>query len=570
MRRILFLWPLLLLGPPAHAELEIKGISGDLEQNVRAFVELGREACDAPQWRVNRRFRAATRQAASALEPYGYYNPDVRAELAFGERCWTATLAIRPGPRVTYRHVDVRVSGDATDDPGFTGYEQPLGLQSGKPLVHQAYENFKEMLQVRAAERGYIEARFTESSFEIWPDELAADVRLQFESGPRYRFGDVRIAQSGLDERLIQRYLDLPYDEPYDGRKLTDAYRALSNSGYFSRILVTPEYDEAADGRIPISVDLQPGDRIEYNIGAGYATDTGMRFRLGVRNRRVNTEGHRLDADLRYSKVRTGILAEYRKPLRNPRTEWMSYTGAIESETTDTSESDLIRAGVRRSRQFAPNWLRTASLDVNYESFLIGTVDDNSLLVLPAIAFDNKEADQDLHPTHGRRLGLELRGTHRAIGSSTNFLQVVGRARFIRSFGTDSRLIARGTIGFTAKEEFDALPPSVRFFAGGDESIRGFNYKSLGPLDQDGNVVGGSNLLVASLEYERRLKGEFFGAVFVDGGNAFDGTEVDPAYGAGLGIKWRSPIGQLRFYLAHPLNKSDDSIKIHVSLGADL
>ncbi|MDH4110917.1 MAG: BamA/TamA family outer membrane protein, partial [Gammaproteobacteria bacterium] len=271
-----------------------------------------------------------------------------------------------------------------------------------------------------------------------------------------------------------------------------------------------------------------------------------------------------------YSKVRTGILAEYRKPLRNPRTEWMSYTGAIESETTDTSESDLIRAGVRRSRQFAPNWLRTASLDVNYESFLIGTVDDNSLLVLPAIAFDNKEADQDLHPTHGRRLGLELRGTHRAIGSSTNFLQVVGRARFIRSFGTDSRLIARGTIGFTAKEEFDELPPSVRFFAGGDESIRGFNYKSLGPLDQDGNVVGGSNLLVASLEYERRLKGEFFGAVFVDGGNAFDGTEVDPAYGAGLGIKWRSPIGQLRFYLAHPLNKSDDSIKIHVSLGADL
>jgi len=570
MRRLQILLPLLLIGMPAYGGLEIVGVSGDLAQNVRAFVELDREPCDAPQWRVNRRFRAAARQAATALEPWGYYNPDIRSEIEFSERCWTATLTVRPGPRVMLRHVDVSVTGDALADPGFTGYVAPQGLRSGQPLVHQAYENFKEMLQVRAAERGYIEARFTDSSIEVWPDELAADIRLSFESGPRYRFGDVRLYHSGLDEDLILRFLDLPYDEPYDGRKLTEAYRALSNSGYFSRILVTPEYDEATDGRIPISVDLQPGDRIEYNAGVGYATDTGMRFRLGVRNRRVNTEGHRLDADLRYSKVRTGLIADYRKPLRNPRREWMSYTGAIESETTDTSESDLIRAGIRRSRQFSANWLRTTSLDVTYESFVVGTVDDNSLLVLPAIAFDNKESDRDLHPTHGRRLGVELRGTHRTIGSSTDFVQVVGRARFIRSFGADARLLARATLGFTAKQEFDELPPSVRFFAGGDESIRGFDYKSLGPQDAEGNIVGGSNLLVASLEYEHRLKGEFFGALFVDGGNAFDGTEIDPAYGAGLGIKWRSPIGQLRFYVAHPLNKSDDSFKIHVSLGADL
>jgi translocation and assembly module TamA len=125
-------------------------------------------------------------------------------------------------------------------------------------------------------------------------------------------------------------------------------------------------------------------------------------------------------------------------------------------------------------------------------------------------------------------------------------------------------------VGFTAKSEFDELPPSVRFFAGGDESVRGFGYDTLGPKEELGNVIGGSNLLVASVEYEHRLRGNFYGAVFVDAGNAFDDVDVDAAVGAGLGLKWVSPVGPLRFYLAHPLNKSDRSVRLHIRLGADL
>jgi translocation and assembly module TamA len=156
------------------------------------------------------------------------------------------------------------------------------------------------------------------------------------------------------------------------------------------------------------------------------------------------------------------------------------------------------------------------------------------------------------------------------LGSDTSFLQTIVSGRFVRPVSNRSRFLARATIGVTEKSEFGELPPSVRFFAGGDESVRGFGYNTLGPKDELGNVIGGSNLLVASIEYERHLRGNFYGAMFLDAGNAFDGFDVDPAIGAGFGVKWLSPVGPLRFYLAHPLNKSDRSVRIHIRLGADL
>ncbi len=194
----------------------------------------------------------------------------------------------------------------------------------------------------------------------------------------------------------------------------------------------------------------------------------------------------------------------------------------------------------------------------------------DSRLVLPAVLYDFKRADRDIFPTRGRRLSLELRGTAQFLGSDTEFVQTVVTARIVHSFNADSRLLARVTGGFTAKSDIGELPPSVRFFAGGDDSVRGFGYEDLGPTDADGNVIGGSRLLVASAEYERHLRGNLYWAAFVDAGNAFEQFDVDPAIGAGLGLKWISPIGPLRFYLAHPLNKSDRTVRLHIRLGPDL
>jgi len=561
---------LLLLPTVVVAELTVSGVDREIERNVRTYVSLASEPCDAEPWRIRRRFRTVEADTRKALEPFGFYQPNIMSTLSLAEDCWQATLTIETGDSVKLRNVDIGLAGAASDDPAFNDLLQPVSLAPGTTLRHANYDRLKRALQVRAADRGYVEADFAESRLDIWPEVGVADISLRFDSGPRYSIGEIHQEQAFLDPALVSGYLDLESGTLFDSQALARAYRDLSNSGYFSRIEVVPDVENAENGQIPIRVSLQPANRIEYTVGVGASTDTGPRFRGGYRNNRVNAKGHRFKADLGLSPVLQGITTEYRKPLTDPRSEWMSYTGAVSSQDTDTFDSDTARLGLRRSKRLSASWIRTLSLDVSYESFTVGSDSDNSVLVLPALSFDHKYADKDLYPNHGRRLGAEFRGTSEFLGSNTSFVQATAWARWIRSVGSRSRFLARGTMGFTEKSEFNELPPSVRFFAGGDDSVRGFEYNSLGPKDVDGNVIGGSNLLVASIEYERQLRGSFYGALFVDAGNAFDNFDVDAEVGAGLGLIWRSPVGPVKFYLGYPLTADYPSVRFHLRLGADL
>jgi len=560
---------MLLVSVAVFADVVIVGVDPAQESNIRAFVGLAKEPCDAEPWRIQRRTRAIESEVQSALEPFGFYASSVETTLLETEACWQATITVNPGPRVLWRNINVEISGTAADDQSFD-YRTAATLQSGMPIRHRDYEQYKQTLQVAALDRGYLEAEFTDAQLNIWPDDLSADMSLAFDSGPRYTVGEIKFVQSILEPSLVTRYVDIRQGDPYDSRSFTSAYRDLTNSGYFRRVDISPEFDLASDRQVPVTVKLERADRIEYTIGAGFATDTGPRFRAGYRNRRVNSRGHRINATLRASPVLSGLSGEYRKPLSDPRSDWLSYAGSVDREDTDTSENNRVQVGVRRSKRLNASWIRTLSVDYSYERFTVGGVDDISRLILPSIAFDHKVADRDLYPTSGRRLSIEVRGADESLGSSTSLVQLVARARWITSLSDKTRLMARISAGITGKDALQELPPTLRFFAGGDESVRGFGYETLGPVDANGDVIGGSNLLVAGLEMERHLRGNIYGAVFVDAGNAFNDTDVDPALSTGLGIKWRSPVGPVRIYLGHPLNKSGRSVRLHISLGAEL
>ena len=466
--------------------------------------------------------------------------------------------------------MDIRISGAAADDEAFRSLPGVDAMQPGNTLRHEHYDTLKRRLQTLAADRGYIEARFDASRIDVWPQDGAADVALHFDSGPRYRLGEIHIEQSFLDPAIARGYIDLEPGTPYDGVELARAHRDLSESMYFGSVEVLPDVDRASDGQIPITIRLQPASRIEYTVGIGASTDTGLRFRAGFRHNRVNQRGHRIISDLNVSAIVQGITSEYRIPLEDPRREWFSIAAAASREDNDTFNEDAQRLGLRWTRIMSTEWLRTLSLDFSNESFDVGDDVDTSRLLVPGITFDHKKADRDFFPANGRRLVLDLQGTDNALGSTTSYAQATLHARWVRSFGTGNRLLVRLNAGVTASKDFERLPPSVRFFAGGDESIRGFAYESLGPKDASGNVIGGNNLLVGSLEYERHLRGNFYGALFVDAGNAFDGGNFEAETGAGVGVKWRSPVGLLRLYLGYPVSADDGKVRVHFRLGADL
>lgn len=560
-----------LLGTSAvRAELEIVGIGGDAADNIRLFSPLADEPCDAEDWRIRRRFRTLAADAREALEPFGYYAPTIETSLSRDEECWHATLTVEPGERVRLRNVNIEITGEASRDPELMELTRIPALRSGRPLRHAAYERLKRDLQVTAADHGYVQAEFTKSRIDVWPEELAADIDIEFESGPRYALGDITIEQDFLNRELVEGYMDLQPGTPFDRDEIARAYSDLSDSGYFGRIQLSPEFSAAADGRIPVTARLDSGTRIEYSIGAGASTDTGPRVRAGFRNNRLNRAGHRVRADLNVATVIQVLSGEYRQPLTDPRSDWMSYSGALSHEETDSFENEKATLGLRRTRRMTPSWIRAVGLDFSYDRFTVADVREDTFLVIPSIMFDYKTATADFYPDRGRRFTIEFAGSDESIGSSATFLQVTAWLRLVRAINEDMRVIARGTIGRIETSDFEKLPPTVRYFAGGDQTIRGFQFESIGPTNEDGDVIGGTNLLVGSLELEHRIKGNFFGALFVDAGNAYSDTEFDPVVGAGFGVKWRSPVGPVRVYLGFPIDEDDVSPRLHLGLGAEL
>jgi len=175
-----------------------------------------------------------------------------------------------------------------------------------------------------------------------------------------------------------------------------------------------------------------------------------------------------------------------------------------------------------------------------------------------------------LYPSRGSRIGVDLLGSADALGSDVSFLQARLAGKWVHRVSDAGRVILRGEVGSTLVDTVEDLPASKRFYAGGDQSIRGYGFEELGPTDASGNVVGGKYLLVGSVEYERRLFGKWGAAVFYDAGNAFNAIDEGFNHGTGIGLRWNSPVGPVRIDLAVALSKPGDPLRLHFVIGPDL
>jgi translocation and assembly module TamA len=555
---------------PAAAHVEIAGVDGALAANVLAYLDLDDEPCDAPRWRVEQQYRAAPARIREALQAFGYYEPGIAPALGEVEDCWRATFTITPGEPVRIRTLDLALTGAAESDGAFAAATAAAQLASGGILNHGAYEQLKRRWADLARERGYPDAELVANRIDVYPAERVADVALRFESGPRYTFGRTVLRQEVLTERLATSYVTFREGEPYDARRLTDVYGALADSGYFRTIEVRPLEPDAATRSIPIEIALTSAARTQTSYGVGFSTDTGPRFRFGRNNRRFNERGHQFGVNAQLSPVVSEVTANYRLPIGGSRSEWLSFDTGIERENTETAESERLELGARRVHERSGDWARTELLSLRVEDFVIADQVGRSRLLMPGIDWTRIRADNDIRPRTGSKLSLELRAATDAVVSDTSFVQAIAQGKWIWSLPRGARVLVRGRIGSTAKSDFAELPASVRFFAGGDNSVRGYDFEALGPVDADGQVIGGSALATGSFEFEQPLRERWSLAWFVDAGNAFEGSRIDAKIGAGLGGRWQSPLGPIRVDLARPINDDTDDWRFHVTLGPDL
>ena len=554
----------------AEIEVTLKGLEGAPRENVRALLSI---ADDLPEGStrapaVRRLHRRAPEEIRKALRPYGYYAPEIDSRLERTGEEWRARYRIDPGPRVQVTDVEITLRGDAEQDPTFDALRSELPLQAGEPLAHPDYSKSKTRLLELAAERGYFEAEWVTSRLEIDPEALSARAILVLDSGPRYAFGEVIFEQDELSERFLERYLPFDIGDPYQAQQVRELRFALDDSDYFERVDVRVQRERRGDGRVPIHVTAEARPQNRYTFGVGFGTDTGARVSAGWENRYINRQGHSLDTKIELAQIRTRLSARYRIPLAEPAREQMVFNTAFTEEEIGDGDTEEFTFGARRVETFG-NFQSKVSLDFQRSADDIGGEEDTRDLVVPGASLTYSRFDDAVYATRGFRLGGFVDGGSASLGSDTSFLRARVEGQFVRQVWSGGRVLVRGELGTSEVDDVDELPLSRRFFAGGDNSVRGFDFQDLGPRDDEGDVVGGRHLVVGSVELEQMIHGNWGAAVFLDAGNAMDSLDVPLREAAGVGLRYRSPFGMFRVDVAKAID-GDESPRLHLSFGINL
>jgi translocation and assembly module TamA len=559
----------------AEVEVEIEGVRGELRDNVRATLSIA-QADDPSPDRVRVLHARAQEEIARALQPFGYYRPRVESDLVAEGESFTARYVIAAGEPLPVAGVDLQVTGAGAGEEAFQSVLTDFPLRRGAVLVHSRYEEGKQRLVEAAASHGFLDADLLVHEIRVDLAAYTARVRLHFHTGPQYRFGAVTFdPEAMVEESLLRGYVPFREGEPFDLRKLLELQSALSASGYFRRAEVVPHEEQSVDLHVPVHVLLVPARQQRWSFGLGYGPETGARGTVGLDLRRINRRGHRGELDLHGSEIESRFSASYIVPKRRARTDFTTYSLGYSELDSDTSEqrTAVVGAGLDRQRG---SWRERLELRWQREDFTIGPDSGTSELLTPLISWRRVEADDVLYPLSGRELRVQVRGAAEGILADASFAQVVGEAQYVRALWGPLRGQVRVTAGYTETPDFRDLPPSIRFFAGGDQSVRGYGFQELGPRDDEGRPLGGAALLTASFELDALfLELEKWGrwglAVFYDTGDAMTRFDYDELVGgAGAGIRWLSPVGLVRADAAFALDLPGTPLRFHFSLGPDL
>ncbi len=558
----------------AKVAVEFVGVEGALLENVRAFSSLHRLSGtpDLDDEMVGRLVQRAPAEARNALRPYGYYEPEVSTGLTKQDGRWYAVVTIEPGAPVMLVDQSVEVTGPGSNETFIKRALARSALRTGAQLSHPAYDQLKGDLLRAALGNGYLDADFTTSELVVDPAARTASARLLLATGERYRFGATTIEQSAVRNTLVRRYLRYQEGDWYSAEALLRTQFALDDSQYFSLAEVLPDERDRQARVVPIRITSEPNRRHLYTIAAGYGTDTGARATLGWEDRRVNDNGHRLRAQVRASGIEDSVGLTYAIPWTDPALEKLSFElrDFTEQNADVETSGNTFKVGLTQVRG---RWQRVLSVTLDSTEDRVTTTTGGSArverkrsqLLVPGVTF--ARLPPDFLGTNALPTGLraEVLASTSELGSDTNFTRI--NVRDDRRFRLNDKwqIYVRAEIGGSFVGDFEELPAQYRFFAGGDQSVRGYGYEELSPVDASGNKIGGRHLMTGTFELQRSLPRNLVGAVFIDAGNAFDKFGDPLEYSAGIGLRYRLPFLSVGIDVAQSISDTSRSPRFHIN-----
>jgi translocation and assembly module TamA len=553
----------------AKVEIEAERIEDELLDNIEAYVgEVSDEDLEA--WRSTR--TRLYERVKEALRSLGYYRG--RAEISRdGE---TVRIVVMPGEPVTVRRLSLVYRGEAGSDPAFLALRENLPLKENDVLHHGKYEAVKTAVRNLGVEHGYFDALWETHAVAVDPDANTADIDLVYASGMRYRFGPLSFRkpdgseQDLLRPELLQKFATFREGEPYDADTLIRFNRALLDSRFFSEVRVQVERERSVDHAVPIDVVLAADKPNNMDIGIGYSTDVETRLTLKWQRPLINERGHSIEANSELSPVRSSLDTRYTVPLGHPTNDVLQYLYGVRREEVEQVVTWNTVLGVQRQLRRENGWQRTYSLRGLRDTTELPDSEIKKDLVLPGASLDRLRSRGGVDPNWGDRQFYQLEVASEDVLSDASLVWLRAGGRLLRTFGGRHQILLRGDAGSVITDDFDNVPVSMRFFAGGDQSIRGYSYRSISPRDENGIAVGARNLVTASVEYDYEFIRRWRLAVFTDAGNAFDSAQEPAKIGAGVGVRWVSPVGPIRLDVAWPVSETEKTLRLHFSMGPNL
>jgi translocation and assembly module TamA len=574
-------------------------------EGTKAPADLGIEITEV-EWA--RLAAAAPAQARSLLQTEGYFAAEAQVERV-GR---VVRLRVEPGPIARVDKLVIDVQGELgaalerRDPDARTVHAELMAdwpLQVGAPFRNADWAEAKTAVVARLRALGYAAASWSGTSAEVHEGEPPS-VRIfgVVDSGPLFLAGaEDDIVVEGLvyqDADRVRALAGFGRGIPLTEIRLLDYQERLLRTGLFDQVAVSLDPDAAAQGRSRLLVQLKEAPRQAATVGVGYSANTGPRVTLEHVHRRLfgfaATARNKFEVG-RDKQAWDGEISSH----PNARMERYLVGGTVERLLTssDLVLSQRLRAG---RAEDLPGLERLAFVEGEHAKECARDGSDTfDCLNLRALSLNLhhtwRRLDNALLPTRGYTLNLQV-GGGRAIGSapwmpqeqqplSGPFARVYGRVTGYLPFGDQWHTEARIELGGVLTKDRVVVPDSQRFRAGGDESVRGYPYRTLAPLKVDGSVTGGKLLFTSSIEVAHPISRSLpsvWWAAFIDAGRAADSVSAvndpsdpegkrklkglyQPALGYGVGVRWRSPVGPLKLDLAW--GEEVQRARVHLSVG---
>lgn len=571
---------------------------GELDQALRdssLLVALSQKAPTAP-FALIARAKGDTGRLETALRAYGYYQGHISIEISGRKlndpelpnlleavpegKPADVKIAATLGP--LYRLRRITIEGNV---PGASRLE----LSTGQPAIAANILFAGTKLQNALQEDGYPLAKVDPPI--AWADDDAhvLDVIFKVDAGKRANIGAIHIeGLKDVNEDFVRKALTVRSGDRFNPAKIEAARQALTETNVFSGVEVRAGDHLDPDGTIPITFDIQEREMHSVAFTAAYSTDLGISLSASWQHRNLfgNAEQLNLSAagnglgGSATNALGYDLTAQYIEPLFLERDQVLEFDMGAVKQDLDAYNQTAINAGAFVRRKFSRLWTGSIGLTATQERIGQQGVDhDYQLVGIPLTAtYDSTGlSDPLLDPTHGVRTAFSITPAHAFGSPSSNYiiLQAAGSTYLdLSDFGLSDKgrsvLALRGLVASVQGATQFGLPPDQRLYAGGSGTVRGYDYQSIGPQFPDGKPIGGLSAEAATIEFRQRLFENFGAAAFIDAGQASDVSAPFTGtvrVGAGLGVRYYTPIGPLRVDVAVPLNRAPKGAAFGIYIG---